>query len=351
MNDTPLPSVPKNDLLLRAARRERTSRTPVWLMRQAGRTDPEYVRLRERCGLPLHDMFRHADLATEVSLLPRRMGVDALIFFQDILTPLAPLGAPFEFVPGPVFAEPIRSASQVQRLQFYDIADELPFVGRILQNLRREAGAELPILGFAGAPLTLAFFMIEGQSPGSDPTVARRFMHEQPQLLHRLLEKLSRLTVDYLNYQIASGAHAVQLFESCADLLTPDEYREFAHPYQQQIFATMRQDVPRILFAKEQPDVGLMIQTGAEVISVGNCVDLATARHQFGDRVALQGNVDNQLLVAGPLEAIDRAVSVCITAGDHTGHILNLNHGLLRNTPYDHILQLIHSCRQTIVNR
>jgi len=340
-------TLPSNDLLLRAAHGERTERTPVWMMRQAGRTDPVYVKLRDECGLPLQDMFRHPDLATEVSLLPRRLGVDALIFFQDILTPLSPMGAHFEFNPGPVLELPIRSSRQVEALRDFDPSQELGFVGEILNNLRQGPGKELPILGFAGAPLTLAFFLIEGRSPGQSPRIVHQIMRDDPMLMHRLLGKLTEMTVYYLDYQIECGAHAVQLFESVADMLTPEQYRIFAQPCQVNIFNSLRQDVPRILFAKEQSDVELMVKSGAEVISVGSCVDLAAARREFGNRVAFQGNVDNRILLEGSLEKIEQAVQDCIRAGEHSGHILNLNHGLFKDTPFEHVQHFVKVCRET----
>ncbi len=340
-------STPANDLLLRAARRERPERTPVWFMRQAGRTDPAYAKLREECRLPLHELFRHPDLATTISLMPKRIGVDAIILFQDILTPLSPMGIHFEFHPSPALQDPIRSQSQIAALKLFDPEEGLGYVGQTLRQINQEVGDELPILGFAGAPLTLAFFMIEGKSPSQTPPKARALMHEQPALMHTLLGKLASVTARYLEYQIHHGAHAVQLFESIADLLTPDQYREFAQPYHVQIFDELGKDVPRILFAREQPNVGLMVQSGADVLSIGKCVDLESARQQFGDRVALQGNVDNQLLVDGSLEEIERAVRACIFAGKHTGHILNLNHGLLPETPFEHVQHVVHVCKQT----
>lgn len=163
----------KNDLLLRAARRQRTERTPVWLMRQAGRTDPEYRALRERVDLPLEAMFRHPDLAAEISLLPKRLGVDAIIFFQDILTPLAPMGAEFVFRPGPVLTSTLRASSDIDALCRCDPAESLGFVAEILQLIRKALDGDLPLLGFAGAPLTLAFFLIEGKSPGNRPEKVR----------------------------------------------------------------------------------------------------------------------------------------------------------------------------------
>ncbi len=340
-------TVPKNDLLLRAARRERTERTPVWFMRQAGRSDPEYIKLREKCGLALHDLFRHPELATEISLLPARIGVDAIIMFQDILTLLSPMGAHFEFHPGPVLPNPIRTESQIDSLRLYEPEEELLFVGRALQQLGTAIGDDLPILGFAGAPLTLAFFLIEGKSPGDRATISRGLMREQPALLHELLDKLADMTIRYLNYQIENGAHAVQLFESMADLLSPAEYAEFAHPYHARIFDALAGNVPTILFAKEQPNVNLMVRSGADVLSVGTCVDLESAARTHGQHVAFQGNLDNRLLAGGRTRDIEHAVQRCIAAGNHQGHILNLNHGLLRETPFENVRLVVDICKET----
>jgi uroporphyrinogen decarboxylase len=341
----------KNDLLLRAARRERTERTPVWLMRQAGRSDPQYRAIRDRANLPLEELFRNAELATEISLLPKRLGVDAIIFYQDILTPLAPMGAEFVFRPGPMLEAPPRSAAEVDGLRMYDPSAKLAFVTQTLRQIDRELDGDLPLLGFAGAPLTLAFFLIEGQSPGNDPQQARAMMDGEPRLFHRLLNLLADVTIEYLRLQIEAGVHAVQLFESVGDLLTEAEYREFAHPYHLKVFSELAAEVPTILFVKEQPWVELMADSGANVLSVGTCVDLAEARRLVGDRVALQGNVDNRLLVSGTADDIDQAVQACVRAGDHQGHILNLNHGLLKETPFENVGRLISTCQATVVDQ
>lgn len=331
----------KNDLLLRAARRERTERTPAWLMRQAGRFDPEYLALRERAGLPLEELFAHPDLATEISLLPKRLGVDAIIFFQDILTILTPMGRPFVFRPGPVLSAPIRSAADVDQVLGLDPAVDVPFVGQTLRQVRETLGGDIPLLGFAGAPFTLAAFAIEGRSPTQSCTHVPGFLRAEPAAVHRLLAKLADATADYLAYQVESGAQAVQLFESCADLLSPAQYAEFAHPYQQRVFARMGDRVPRILFARRGDVTDLMVDSGADVISLTSDNDLAQAKQRFGARVALQGNVDNQLLCDGPIEAIEQAVRHCIDAGGHQGHILNLGHGILKDTPFDHVCRMI----------
>ncbi|UCG33320.1 MAG: uroporphyrinogen decarboxylase [Phycisphaerales bacterium] len=337
----------KNDLFLRAARRERTERTPVWMMRQAGRFDPEYRRIRERANLPLEEMFRNPDLAAEISVLPRRLGVDAIIFYQDILTPLRPMGAEFVFRPGPRLDSPVRNSADVEALRAFDPSSELGFVSRTLRLVSQALDSELPLLGFAGAPLTLAFFLVEGGSPGSDPRSARALMRADPLLLHRLLDRLADMTVDYLRLQIESGVDAVQLFESVADLISETEYREFAHPYHVKVFSELVARVPTILFVKEQPWIELMAESGADVLSVGTCVDLAQAKRRFGTKVALQGNVDNRLLVSGPKDRIDRAVRSCVQTGRNEGYILNLNHGLLKDTPFENVCQLISTCKAT----
>lgn len=339
----------RNDLVLRAARRERTERTPVWMMRQAGRFDPQYRAVRDQAKMPLEELFRRPDLAAEISLLPRRLGVDAIIFYQDILTPLAPMGAKFVFRPGPMLESPVRTSRDVQALRACDPGTELPFVADTLRLIRDALEGDLPLLGFAGAPLTLAFFLLEGRSPGTQPRHARALLHTDPHLAHSLLDRLANMTADYLAVQIEAGADAVQLFESVGDLLSEAEYREFAHPYHVQVFSRLAAEVPTILFVKEQLFLELMADSGAEVLSVGTCVDLAEAKRRFGHKVAFQGNVDNRLLVQGTGDQIDEAVRACVGAGQHQGHILNLNHGLLAETPFENGCRLIETCQATII--
>ena len=339
----------KNDLFLRAARRERTNRTPVWLMRQAGRTDPQYHALRQRADLPLEAFFRDPDLAAEASLLPKRIGVDAIVLFQDILTPLAPMGAEFVYRPGPKLRGRFASPSDLQRLRPLDPSGDLAFVGRTLHVIRHTLGDELPVLGFAGAPLTLASFLLEGESPGASLTRLRSLMVEEPAACHRLLELLADTTIAYLRYQIDEGAHAVQLFESVADLLTPEEYETFAHPYQVKVFGELGRAVPTLLFAKEQPRVDLMVECGASVLSLGSSINLHDARRRYGHRVAFQGNVDNRLVASGTADEIDDAVFECVQAGGQEGHILNLNHGLLKETPFANVVRVVEATKRASI--
>lgn len=336
-----------NDLLLRAARRQPTERTPVWLMRQAGRFDPQYRALRDRTKLPLDQMFRRPDLAAEISLLPKRFGVDAIIIFQDILTPLAPMGARFEFRPGPVLDAPIRSTADLDALIAVDPRPQLGFVSDALRLVRNTLDGQLPLLGFAGAPLTLACFLIEGQSPGTHAPHTTALMRSNPALLHRLLDALADMTANYLAMQIDAGADAVQLFESVADCLSREQYQAFAHPYQAQVLAKLGRRVPTILFVKDQPFTDLMANTGADVLSIGSSIDLARARKRFGQRVAFQGNVSNKLLATGSFEQIDRAVRDCLRAGGSQGHILNLGHGVLKDTPVENVIRFIETAKAT----
>ena len=336
---------PRNDLFLTAAGCERTVRPPVWLMRQAGRFDPAYLEIRASCGLELEKLFVEPTLAAEITLLPKRFGVDALILFQDILTPLGPMGAPFVFRPGPVLAEPVRDCRAIDRLRLHDPSEDLSFVPESIERVLSMVDGALPLLGFVGSPLTLATFLIEGRSAGGDIDHTRSLMRSDPDAMHRLLGKLSDMTGAYLSMQIGAGVHGVQLFESMADLFTADEYAEFAQPYQTRVFSQTPTTCPRILFAKEISDIEGMASTGADVLSVGGCVDLPEARVRLGKRVALQGNVDNLILLNGSEEEIESATLDCIEAGGRQGHIVNLNHGILKDTPFENVVRMIETVR------
>lgn len=331
----------KNDLFERAAAGERTPRPPVWLMRQAGRTDPRYNALRERLDMPLEQMFRNAEIATEVSLLPKRLGIDAIIFFQDILTPLTPLGCEFVFRPGPVTEEPIRSAAQIDALKEFDVRAELGFVGETLKAIQGELDGEMPVLGFAGAPLTLAVFMIEGKSFGGSAPTALQFLAEADDAAHKLLDKLTEMTIEYLKYQIECGVSAVQLFESAANLLSPYHYKTFALPYQQRIFEALRGLAPTIMFAREWEHVEDLDASGADILSIHSSISIADARKVVGQDRVIQGNLSNRLLCEGTFDEIEKAARAVVESGGRRGHIFNLDHGLLRETPYENIQHLM----------
>jgi len=338
----------QNDTLLRALRGEETPYTPIWMMRQAGRTDPEYLKYKEAAGLPLEELFRHPEHSTEITLLPKRIGVDALIYFQDILTPLTPMGAHFVFAPGPKLEQPLVSEADIAALHPYDVEAELPFIRETFARIFDRVGGELPVLGFAGAPLTLAVFALEGKSFGEAAPRAMEFMNSSPGALHDLLDRITTMTIEYLKYQARCGVAAVQLFESAAFLLSPAQYREFALPYQQRIFAALKGVVPTIQFAREWDSLADLDAAGADVVSLPASISLRDARAQLGQDRVFQGNLDNQLLAHGEENAIAEAVRACVAAGEHRGHIFNLSHGLLRETPFERVTNLVkqvHACR------
>ena len=339
-----MPSI-KNDRLLRVLNHLPVDRVPVWLMRQAGRTDPEYCQLRKNDGRALEELFEDPEIAIKISLLPKRLGVDAIIMFQDILTPLTPLGADFRFAPGPVLEKPVRTLAQVKALRGLDPEKQLQTVSQILKGLNAELNGELPVLGFAGSPMSLAFFMIAGSSPNRKLDEVLAFVEEQPEITQALLGHLTEMTVDYLNFQIASGADAVQLFESFADVIPLEVYKKYVQPAQEIIFSSLAPSVPSILFTKESPHLDLMLRSGASVLSVGSCINLAEAKKRAPD-VIFQGNVDNQILADGTFEDITEAVRKCFVQSKRKNHILNLNHGLLERTPFENVQHFVNVAKE-----
>ncbi len=340
----PIPSL-ANDLLLRAFNHESVPRVPVWLMRQAGRSDPEYVAYRERAGLSLYEMFRHPDHAIPISLLPKRIGVDAIIMFQDILTPLSPAGADFQFDPGPVLSRPVRSRGDIEALRAYEIEEELKFVGETIRGIQSELRGDLPLLGFAGAPFTLAAFLIEGKSPGVGMENTFAFLQAEPKAFQELMGRLTALTVDYLNYQIASGVHAVQVFESMGEGIPRPVYERYVQPSHVAIFSALAPHVPAILFVKGSPYPDLMLKSGAGVLSLAESVSLREILERGEGKIAVQGNVDNRLLQRGGPEEVERAVYGCLAEAGGTGHILNLNHGILPDTPFENVARFVSAAR------
>jgi uroporphyrinogen decarboxylase len=340
-------ATPRNDLLLRAIRRQPVPHVPVWMMRQAGRADPAYRAYRERAGLPLFDLFRSAPHAIAITRLPEAFGVDALILFQDILTPLEPMGAVFDFAPGPVLAEPVRDAAAVRALRACDPPRQLAFVGEAIRGVLAGVAGALPLIGFAGAPFTLAGFMAEGRSPGRGMPHALALAREQPAAFGELMERLTDMTVAYLSYQAACGVHVVQLFESVGDQIPRDLYERFVQPSHCRIFAELEPAVPGILFVRESPFPELMLETGAAVLSVGSGVHLGDLLRRGAGRIAVQGNVDNRVLLEQDGDAVAAAVRRCIAQAGAPGHILNLNHGLLPETPFGNVRRFVQAAHET----
>jgi uroporphyrinogen decarboxylase len=331
---------------LRSCRREPVDRPPVWLMRQAGRYLPEYRRVRE--GVTFLEMCRSVDRAVEVSLQPIDLvGSEAVIMFQDIFTPIPGMGVELDFAPGPIMAEPIRSAEQIERLRVPDPRESVPFVFEILRTLRQELeGRQVPLLGFAGAPFTLAAYMVEGRG-SKDFSVLKRMMHREPKLLNALLDKLTDCSVGYLNAQIEAGAQAVQLFDTWAGLLTAAEYREWILPRHQQIAEQIHRDqAPLILYMNNGAHLlEASVESGVDVLSLDWRVDLAYAAKTYGDKVAFQGNLDPAALAA-PGEKIGTMVrDIHRAAAPAKGYIANLGHGCLVDTPVEGVCAFTEAVR------
>jgi uroporphyrinogen decarboxylase len=321
-----------NERFVRACRRERVDRPPVWLMRQAGRYLPEYRALRKR--VDFLTLCKTPELAVEASLQPiRRYPLDAAIVFSDILIPVEAMGCPLSFTPAPRFAEPIRSRAQVEALRVPVMAEAVPFVGAAVALLVQELEGKVPVLGFAGAPFTLAAYLIEGQGSPSFGAV-KAFLDREPDVFRLLLDRLGDGMADYVALQIRAGAAAVQLFDSWAGILSPEEYRRFALPPVQRIVAALKpHGVPVIYFAGAGSQfVEDAARTGADVLGVGCSISLDDARRRTGGRVALQGNLDPRVLLADPDRIRRGTEAVLASAGTAGGHIMNLGHGILPDT-------------------
>ena len=336
-----------HDRFLRACRRQPVDRTPLWIMRQAGRYLPEYRALRER-----HDFLtlcRTPELAAEASLQPiRRFGLDAAIVFSDIMIPLEALGCRITFDPGPRVAEPLRARAQVEALTPRPMADVVPFVGEAIARLRQELAGAVPVIGFCGAPFTLAAYLVEGKG-GEGFGEVKRMMFAEPETLTRLLELLADAMADYLGLQIRAGAQAVQIFDSWAGILSPEDYRSFALPAARRLVERLpRERGPVIYFA---PDTGHVLEdelaTQADVIGLCWRTPLDLARRRTQGEVALQGNLDPHALLAPPEVVRRRATAVLEAAGERPGHIMNLGYGILPGTPIESVAALV----ETVASR
>ena len=321
-------SEPSKHLLIRAARGEAVERPPVWAMRQAGRWDPEFQRIR--AGKSFYEFSEDVERSAQASLCPRRFGVDGIILFYDITTLPIAMGLPFELKSGagPVPDRPVRTIQDLDRLNANPDPDSYGHIRALLKRVKAELNGELPVIAFAGAPFTVATYCI---GTGKDVAATRRFAAEQPDAWNGLLDKLSTATVGFLNALIEDGAELYQLFDSWAGLLTEPEYDAWAQPYHKAILAGTT-GVPRILFVKEGPYLDKMCASGAEVISLGVRHDLGSARHEYPNLV-FQGNVDEEVLRTGTAEQVAAATRACVRAGGGTRHIVNLNHGVDKGTP------------------
>jgi uroporphyrinogen decarboxylase len=325
----------RNDLLLRALLRQPTERTPVWMMRQAGRYLPEYRATRARAGSFLN-LCMNPELACEVTLQPlARYPLDAAILFSDILTiPHAlGLGLQFETGEGPKIERPVRSRADVARLAVPDPGTELRYVLDAVRLIRRELDGRVPLIGFAGSPWTVATYAVEGGSSREFANL-KGMLFDDPATAHQLLDVLTRSTIAYLNAQIEAGAQAVMVFDTWGGALSPQLYREFSLHYMAQIVAGLSREhqgqrVPVILFTKGGgPWLAEMAQTGCDALGVDWTTDLATARRAVADRTALQGNLDPCVLYASPPRIREEVGRVLASYGKGHGHVFNLGHGI-----------------------
>ena len=315
-------------------------RTPVWLMRQAGRYLPDYMRVRSKCTFL--ELCKTPELAAEVTIQPVDiLGVDAAILFSDILTPVEPMGMKLDFVPGPVFEHPIRTMADVEALRIPQMEQDVPYVLETLKILRRELATKVPLIGFGGAPFTLACYMVEGKG-SKDFAALKRMMYGEPAVYAALMEKITTMDMEYLNAQIKAGAQAIQIFDTWGGMLSPADYERYVLPYTQRLINGLnRTSVPVIHFVK---GAGTMLdivkQAGGDVMGLDWHVNLGRARDILGD-MAVQGNLDPTVLFA-PKEIIEREVKrVLDENAGRPGLIFNLGHGILPTVPPENAIFMI----------
>jgi uroporphyrinogen decarboxylase len=320
-----------SDRFLRACRSQPVDATPVWFMRQAGRTFPAYRALRERYGIL--ELAKTPELCAQVTLMPvHDLGVDAAVMFADIMLPLEPMGVSLRIEPevGPIIDQPIRSAADVDRLRPFD-PEGVSFTLEAIRLVRRELEGKAGLIGFSGAPFTLACYLIEGR-PSRDYAMAKAFMYREPASWHRLMERLSAMIVAYLRAQVDAGAEVIQLFDSWVGGLGPADYAAFVQPHVRRIFDGLP-GVPSIHFGTGTTALlELMADAGGDVIGIDHRVSLAEAWRRVGPDRGIQGNLDAARLLAGweATEAGGRAV--LSEAGNRPGHVFNLGHGVLPDT-------------------
>jgi uroporphyrinogen decarboxylase len=330
--------------LVLAARRQPVKRRPVWFMRQAGRSLPEYRKVRE--SYDLFTICRNPELCAEVTLQPvRRLGVDGAVLFADIMLPVAfGMGVDVQLVDavGPVVSKPIREGADIDGLQELPASESVPFVLQTIRLLRRELDQKVAVIGFSGAPFTLAGYLIEGK-PSRDFLLTKSMMYARPELWDALMGRLSRLVLDYLLAQVEAGAQVVQVFDSWAGTLSPADYRRSVLPYLLPIFeALARANTPSIHFATGTSGIlSLMCEAGGDVIGVDWRIDLGEAWRTIGYTRGIQGNLDPARLLGPWAAAAEAAKGVIAGAEGRPGHIFNLGHGVLPQTPVAYLQQLV----------
>lgn len=330
----------QNDTFLRALLRQPTDRTPVWMMRQAGRYLPEYNETRKRAGDFL-SLCKNPDLATEVTLQPlARFRLDAAILFSDILTIPDAMGLGLTFVAGegPKFERPLREEWEIRNLFVPDPVEHLRYVMDAVVQIRRALDNSVPLIGFSGSPFTLACYMIEGEG-GTDFAHTKKMLYQRPDLLHHILDINAQAVTAYLNAQIESGAQAIMIFDTWGGALAHDAYLEFSLAYLQRIVTQLSRErdgntIPVVLFTKGGGQwLEHIAATGCDAIGLDWTTDLSTARQQVGQRVALQGNLDPAVLLTDPATITQQVEKTLASFGHGHGHVFNLGHGISQFTP------------------
>ena len=327
-----------DSLLIKAAFSQKTERPPVWMMRQAGRFMPEYWEIKNKYSFL--EMCKTPEIAADVTMLPvDLLDIDAAILFSDILVTGEAMGGDLSFTQGigPKFANPVRTAADVDALET-EVGDRLQYVADAIKVVQQRLNGSIPLIGFAGAPFTVMSYLVEGGS-SKDFKLTKLMLHNHPELAHKLLAKIAKVTTDYLNLQIAAGVNAVQIFDSWAQALSWDDYREFSHQYIQQIIAGLhRKDIPVISFCKGSSVFApLMAEAKPDVISIDWNVDLKDMKHRLPAGMAVQGNLDPHILYADKSVIKDRIHRLLERMRGEDGFIFNLGHGIMPDIPFDNV--------------
>ena len=336
----------QNDLLLRTLRGEQTERTPVWMMRQAGRYLPQYMVLREKYGF--FERCQTPELACEITIQPVDIiGVDAAILFSDILVVPQAMGMEVQLIEskGPNLPNPIKTDKDLQRLRIPEVDESLGYVFDAIKLIKQELNGRVPLIGFAGAPWTLLCYMVQGKGSKTFDE-AKAFCYTQPELAHQLLQMITDTTIAYLKGQVAAGADMVQIFDSWGGLLSPEDFENISLKYIRQIVAAVKDEVPTIIFAKGAwHSLESMAATGAHGLGIDWCIQPQLARKFAGNNVTLQGNFDPAKLLS-PIPVIQKEVKEMLQAFGPERHVANLGHGILPNVPVDHARAFVDTVKE-----
>ena len=339
----------KNDLLLRVLHGEKTERTPVWMMRQAGRYLPEYMKLREKYGF--FERVQTPELACEITIQPVDIiGVDAAILFSDILVIPQAMGLEVQLIEskGPILPAPIKTAHDLNRVRVPDVHETLHYVFDAIKLIKQELNGRVPLIGFAGAPWTILCYMVQGKGSKTFDE-AKEFCYRQPLLAHQLLQMITDTTIAYLKAQAAAGADTIQIFDSWGGLLSPEDFEVISLQYIRQIVDALKDTVPTIIFAKGAwHSLDAMAATGAHGLGIDWCIKPQMARQLSGPNIVLQGNFDPAKLLS-PIPVIQKEVKAMLDAFEGNHHVANLGHGILPNVPVDHAKAFVDTVKEYIV--